>query len=214
MKTHSIAAATSGISFNGGARSARAALAGRTPCGPLGKRVRAMLRLACRVLGLKRRKGLGLALLGASGLALMGAAPAQAANGIHINANANGPCVSINDPQSAPSGGTDFNRYLQANVNFTDSTERCDSGRTNQKDSVLFYRPSGVSGVGATSLMLGGDLSVNSGYIKLGDDTTGQRIGDASTKAAGLGLAIGNGAEAAYRGISVGRSTRRYEKCC
>ena len=59
MKTHSIAAATSGISFNGGARSARAALAGRTPCGPLGKRVRAMLRLACRVLGLKRRKGLG-----------------------------------------------------------------------------------------------------------------------------------------------------------
>ncbi|AMG39635.2 hypothetical protein AL504_28730 [Achromobacter xylosoxidans] len=167
-----------------------------------------MLRLACRVLGLKRRKGLGLALLGASGLALMGAAPAQAANGIHINANANGPCVSINDPQSAPSGGTDFNRYLQANVNFTDSTERCDSGRTNQKDSVLFYRPSGVAGVGATSLMLGGDLSVNSGYIKLGDETTGQRIGDANTKAAGQGLAIGNGAEAAYRGISMGRQAK------
>ncbi|QQB32468.1 YadA-like family protein [Achromobacter deleyi] len=197
--THSIAAAASGISLNRGA--------GRA--GLLGRRVRALLRRVCRVLGLGRRKGLGLALLGASGAALMGATPAHAANGIHINANADSRCVSINDPQAAPPGGPTPGNYLQANVNFTDTTERCDPTRApNQKDYVLFYRPANVPGVGATSLMLGGDLAVNSGFIKLGGEDIGMRIGDATTKAELYGLSIGNGAESSAYSASVGRQAK------
>ena len=175
----------------------------------LGKRVRAMLRLACRVLGLKRRKGLGLALLGAMAAALMGGAPAQAANGIHINANASGPCVSINDPQSVYIVGGSTDVYLRENVNFTDNAVRCNpvSG-ADQYGYILFSPRVDVTGVGATSLTLGGQLSVNSGFIKLGDDTTGQRIGNWSTTADPLGLSIGNSAQAQKWGVGLGMLAR------
>ena len=175
----------------------------------LGKRVRAMLRLACRVLGLKRRKGLGLALLGAMAVALMGGAPAQAANGIHINANASGSCVSINDPQSVYIVGGSTDVYLRENVNFTDNAARCNpvSG-ADQYGYILFSPRVDVTGVGATSLTLGGQLSVNSGFIKLGDDTTGLRIGNWSTTADPLGLSIGSGSQAQRWGVGLGMLAR------
>ena len=205
MKTHSFAAASLGVSLNGTvAWPVRAGMAAQIPARSLRKRISAMLRLACRVLGLKRRKGLGLAVLGASGVLLLADSPAQAANGIHINANADGPCVSIDDPRSRYMLGGTLDVYLRENVNFTDSTSRCVPGESNQKDYVLFYRPSGVNGIGATSLSLGGQLSVNSGFLKLGDVATGQRIGNWETSADALGLAIGNGAQARRWGVGLG----------
>ncbi|MCZ8406107.1 hypothetical protein O9570_32045, partial [Achromobacter xylosoxidans] len=163
----------------------------------LSRRVWAMMRLACRVLGLKRRKGLGLALLGAM---VAAGAPAHAANGIHINASTTGDCVGINAPTASGQAGS---------INYTDRSNSCNGNNAaTQKDSVLFFRPAGVSGTGATSLSLGGELYVNSGFIRLGDtNSVGMRIGDATTKAVPLALAIGSGADAGSGGTSIGRSS-------
>ncbi len=208
MKTHSIAAAVPGVSLdNSVALQSRAGMAAQACSRSLRRRVSAMLRLACRVLGIKRRKGSGLALLGAASVVLMSGTPAHAANGIHINASAAGPCVGINDPRPwfFPVSNAE---HMRAEFNTRDTSEACNSGYTGQRDSVLFYRPSTVSGVGATSLMLGGELAVNGGFIKLGDATTGQRIGNVNTTAAALGLAIGDGAIAQGGGLGLGSLAR------
>ncbi|QQB32467.1 YadA-like family protein [Achromobacter deleyi] len=184
----------------------------------LRRRVSALLRLACRVLGLKRRKGMGLALLGTAGLALGATPPAFAANGLHINANADFSCVSINDPQTSVRGGSSVDTYLRENFQFTDNTERCSpevGGKINyggvgqSRDYVLFFPGRGASGVGARSLMLGGELAVNSGYIKLGDATTGQRIGLFDIDVGDpLGLELGGLAEAKRLGIALGHTAQ------
>ncbi|MFJ3464407.1 hypothetical protein [Achromobacter spanius] len=203
MKTNSIAADMFGAySSCAGARQAGAGLAAQAPSRSLRKRVSAMLRLACRVLGLKRRKRMGLTLLGASSVVLMAGTSAHAANGIHINAEATGNCVSITAPT------TSGNQQTPGSINFSDSNARCNANSPNQKDHVLFYRPSGVAGTGATSLTLGGELYINGGYLKLGDSMTGQRIGDATTQAAPEGLSIGNGAQSTKWGVSVGTGAK------
>lgn len=146
------------------------------------KRISALLRLACRVLGMKRRDGIGLGLLGVAraespgsgvvqkfiapvlaGSLWLAAACASAANGIHINANPNGNCVSINDPQDSFATGTPtWAVDGAAHLKFRDTAAECNSAnKATQTGSVLFYRPDGVSGVGATSLSLGGELFVN-----------------------------------------------------
>ncbi len=167
-----------------------------------------MLRLACRVLGLKRRKGLGLALLGGLGMALVPCAPAQAANGIFINARATGNCLSINDPEPSIFPPTQSQLERQ-NLNTNDGHVWCRDGLLGQTLYVLFYRPSNVAGEGTTSLTLGGDLMVNGGWIKLGDNTTGLVIGNPVSRAAtaGTGIVIGDEGGAGSFSVAVGNQT-------
>ena len=212
MKTDSIAGAIPGVSHS----STVARLACQYPGAQslsrsLRKRINAMLRLACRVVGLKRRKGMGMALLGVSSAVLMSGTPVNAANGIHINANASGPCASFNDP-SRWFTSVSNDEWMRTEFKPRDTAADCESG-VGQTNRVVFYRPSAVSGVGATSLTLGGELRVNGNYIKLGDAGTGMRIGDQHGVADPGSIAIGhtgteNGAFlpviAKNKGIAVG----------
>ncbi|MFY1868952.1 YadA-like family protein [Achromobacter xylosoxidans] len=160
------------------------------------------------MLGLKRRKGLGLALLGGLGMALVPCAPAQAANGIFINARATGNCLSINDPEPSIFPPTQSQLERQ-NLNTNDGHVWCRDGLLGQKVYVLFYRPSNVAGEGTTSLTLGGDLMVNGGWIKLGDNTTGLVIGNPVSRAAtaGTGIVIGDEGGAGSFSVAVGNQT-------
>ncbi|WP_155869295.1 YadA-like family protein [Achromobacter xylosoxidans] len=157
------------------------------------------------MLGLKRRKGLGLALLGGLGMALVPCAPAQAANGIFINARATGNCLSINDPEPSIFPPTQSQLERQ-NLNTNDGHVWCRDGLLGQTLYVLFYRPSNVAGEGTTSLTLGGDLMVNGGWIKLGDNTTGLVIGNPASRAAtaGTGIVIGDEGGAGSFSVAVG----------
>ncbi|MFY1840861.1 YadA-like family protein [Achromobacter xylosoxidans] len=160
------------------------------------------------MLGLKRRKGLGLALLGGLGMALVPCAPAQAANGIFINARATGNCLSINDPEPSIFPPTQSQLERQ-NLNTNDGHVWCRDGLLGQNVYVLFYRPSNVAGEGTTSLTLGGDLMVNGGWIKLGDNTTGLVIGNPVSRAAtaGTGIVIGDEGGAGSFSVAVGNQT-------
>ncbi|MFY1920420.1 hypothetical protein ACOTC9_23145, partial [Achromobacter xylosoxidans] len=157
------------------------------------------------MLGLKRRKGLGLALLGGLGMALVPCAPAQAANGIFINARATGNCLSINDPEPSIFPPTQSQLERQ-NLNTNDGHVWCRDGLLGQTLYALFYRPSNVAGEGTTSLTLGGDLMVNGGWIKLGDNTTGLVIGNPASRAAtaGTGIVIGDEGGAGSFSVAVG----------
>ncbi|MFY1989183.1 YadA-like family protein [Achromobacter xylosoxidans] len=157
------------------------------------------------MLGLKRRKGLGLALLGGLGMALVPCAPAQAANGIFINARATGNCLSINDPEPSIFPPTQSQLERQ-NLNTNDGHVWCRDGLLGQTLYALFYRPSNMAGEGTTSLTLGGDLMVNGGWIKLGDNTTGLVIGNPASRAAtaGTGIVIGDEGGAGSFSVAVG----------
>ncbi|MCZ7483150.1 YadA-like family protein [Rhizobium rhizogenes] len=174
------------------------------------RRLFAMLRMAYRVLGIKSRRGLGL--LGiAAGLGLPSASLVMA-NGIYINANTDGRCVSINDPQdSFAVGSPTFIQDATAYINLRNNAAECNSNnKATQTNSVLFYRPAGVNGVGATSLSLGGEIYVNglamlNGYVhipmatlQMGRDTgAGFKIGSATTRTVHAGdIAIGGQASA------------------
>ncbi|MCZ7469144.1 YadA-like family protein [Agrobacterium sp. O3.4] len=174
------------------------------------RRLFAMLRMAYRVLGIKSRRGLGL--LGiAAGLGLASASLVMA-NGIYINANTDGRCVSINDPQdSFAVGSPTFIQDATAYINLRNNAAECNSNnKATQTNSVLFYRPAGVNGVGATSLSLGGEIYVNglamlNGYVhipmatlQMGRDTgAGFKIGSATTRTVHAGdIAIGGQASA------------------
>ncbi|MGY2409390.1 YadA-like family protein [Pseudomonas pergaminensis] len=135
--------------------------------------------------------------------ALLGVSDVRAGNGVHINGNDSGECVSLNDPQSSYIAGAAADRaYLSESLNFKDSqSARCDSSvKRGQTDSVMFFRPSETPGVGATSLSLGGELYINSGRLMLGGANgsitigqTGDRVG--SALATDGGFAFGRGAE-------------------
>ncbi|MDO3443960.1 YadA-like family protein [Agrobacterium sp. V1] len=174
------------------------------------RRLFAMLRMAYRVLGIKSRRGLGL--LGiAAGLGLPSASLVMA-NGIYINANTDGRCVSINDPQdSFAVGSPTFIQDATAYINLRNNAAECNSNnKATQTNSVLFYRPAGVNGVGATSLSLGGEIYVNglamlNGYVhipmatlQMGRDTgAGFKIGSTTTRTVHSGdIAIGGQASA------------------
>ena len=100
MNTPSFLAISTSVSFNAvGASRAVAGFFSRVSARGARKRVSASLRRACRVVVLKRNKGLGLALLVSLGTALGACMPANAAYGVHISAKASaGACLSTNDP--------------------------------------------------------------------------------------------------------------------
>jgi autotransporter adhesin len=135
--------------------------------------------------------------------ALLGVSDAQAGNGVHVNANDSGECVSLNDPQSAYVAGSGADRaYLNENLNFKDGQSgRCGSSiKSGQTDSVMFYRPSETPGVGATSLSLGAELYVNSGRLILGGANGSIAIGQSGENLGGAvatdgGFAFGRGAQ-------------------
>ncbi|NWD89617.1 hypothetical protein HX846_23060, partial [Pseudomonas sp. K5002] len=139
-----------------------------------------------------------------TGITALLSATAHAGNGVHINANADGQCVSLNDPQNNDGNAA---TYLAQNLIFKDQAGgKCNSAtKGSQTDSVLFYRPGGVSGVGATSLTLGGELFVNSGRVILGQPGGNMAIGNESTQANADGAAIGHGAQGLGRwGMAAG----------
>lgn len=70
---------------------------------------------------------------------------------------------------------------------------------------MLFYRPASVSGTGATSLSLGGELFVNGGRLTLGQASGSMAIGNERTQAVRDAAAIGHGAQASGAfGMAVG----------
>jgi hypothetical protein len=145
-----------------------------------------------------------LGLLTLSGIsALLGVTTAHAGNGIHINANPDRQCASVNESQ--PYFWTLNNsELLRETFTFQDRSVACDAGsKAGQTDTVLFYRPN--AGVGATSLSLGGELYVNSGRLMLGDRAgsmlighSDQTVGDALVSDGGM--ALGRGAKATALG--------------
>ncbi len=174
------------------------------------RRLFAALRMAYRILGIKPRRGLGfLGIAAALGLA---SASLAMANGIYINANTDGRCASINDPQdSFAVGSPSFTQDAATYINLRNNAAECNSNnKATQTNSVLFYRPAGVTGVGATSLSLGGEIYVNglsmlNGYVhipmatlQMGRDTgAGFKIGSTTTKTVHAGdIAIGGQASA------------------
>ena len=135
--------------------------------------------------------------------ALLGVSDARAGNGVHINANDSGECVSLNDPQNTYTAGTGADRaYLNENLNFKDGQSgQCDSNaKDGQTESVMFYRPLGTPGVGATSLSLGGELYINGGRLMLGGVNGSIAIGHSGIEvgaplATDNGFAFGRGAQ-------------------
>ncbi len=174
------------------------------------RRLFAVWRMACRILGFKSPRGLGLLGVGAA-IAITATSPLLA-NGIYINANTDGRCVSINDPQdSFAVGSPSFTQDAAAYINLRNNAAECNSNnKSTQTNSVLFYRPTGVNGVGATSLSLGGEIYVNglamlNGYVhipmatlQMGRDTgAGFKIGSTTTRTVHAGdIAIGGQASA------------------
>ncbi len=166
--------------------------------------------MACRILGFKSPRGFGLLGVGAA-VAIVATSPGLA-NGIYINANTDGRCVSINDPQdSFAVGSPSFAQDGAAHINFRNTAAECNSNnKSTQTNSVLFYRPAGVNGVGATSLSLGGEIYVNGvamlnglvhipmATLQMGRDTgAGFKIGSTTTRTVHAGdIAIGGQASA------------------
>ncbi|WP_436040124.1 hypothetical protein, partial [Brucella pseudogrignonensis] len=120
--------------------------------------------------------------------------------------------MSINDPQdSFAVGSPSFTQDAAAYINLRNNAAECNSNnKSTQTNSVLFYRPAGVNGVGATSLSLGGEIYVNglamlNGYVhipmatlQMGRDTgAGFKIGSTTTRTVHAGdIAIGGQASA------------------
>ncbi len=169
------------------------------------RRLYAMLRMSCRVLGMKSPRGLGL--LGIAGavavVSLATPAAAQQAfdsNGIFINANWDGQCTTIGDDQGGFSVGTPtFAQDGASHIKFRNTTAGCSStDKASQTNRVLFYRPNGVRGVGATSLSLGGELYVNGNTISTPNHFT---VDIANT---GGSIRIGNRTAASVGSIALG----------
>ncbi|MET3151687.1 UNVERIFIED_ORG: autotransporter adhesin [Stenotrophomonas geniculata] len=127
---------------------------------------------------------------------------ALAGNGIHINANPDGNCVSLSDPQVGyATGSADaiFQLQLRDNLRFSDGAVECNSAnKASQTGSVLFYRPAGVNGTGATSLTLGGELHVN-GTLHLNSGIVNAKrlvVGPSASAIGATDWALGEGAQA------------------
>ncbi|UXN63473.1 YadA-like family protein [Phyllobacterium sp. A18/5-2] len=171
------------------------------------RRLMAIMRMACRMLGSKRRRGmLGIgvrvALVAVTVCTIAGYAPdALAADGIFVNDGSDGGCTAVNDGinSSPPVAGT----------TAEGRTAKCNPGdKASQSNRALFYNPTGSTG--ATSLTLGNELYVNGGFIGLNDQTNqAMRIGNGTTIATGKNsIAIGNGAQATQDGsMALGRGS-------
>ncbi len=155
------------------------------------RRLIAILRMACRVLGLRRTRVSGQrgpiwysARMTAAIAALVVCLNQTAdAAGIYINDNIDTGCTIVED-----GGGTGpQSRSMSGNACAPDD-------KASQTDRVLFYGPKKVGP--PTSLSIGGELYVNGGFIGLNNQTTHSlAIGDTTTSAAGIdSITIGNGA--------------------
>lgn len=158
-------------------------------------------------------QGLGLLTL-ASIPSLLYSATAEGGNGVHINANNDLECLSLNDPPSTFSSGdaATVNRLLMAETIKYKDTEsgKCNpANKSSQSNAVMFYRPVEVAGIGATSLSLGDELYINSGRLMLGAQDGSMAIGqlgDAKETtrweliATNGGMAVGRSAQATALG--------------
>ncbi len=167
----------------------------------LRRRLTAILRMACRMLGLKRGRGLGM--LGIGGRVavtagvIAGVAPDALASGIFVNDGGDSTCTHVLD---GGSGGP---------ISTINDARLCDSTtKATQTDHVLFYS---VQGPHARSLSLGNELYVNGGFIGLNNNTganptLSMRIGNLNTSANGVNsVSIGNNAKAdSDRSIALG----------
>lgn len=188
------------------------------PLNPIRAIIRALHRNAARrdnSVGVQRDWQM-LGLLTLSGVsALLGMSAAQAGNGVHINANADGECASFNDPQEW-FWSLSNSELRSGTFTFKDRSGNCNaSSKNSQINSVLIYRPG--AGVGATSMSLGGELYVNSGRLMLGDAAGNLAIGQLGTQpgvqnidfsASNGGMAIGRGAvSSALNSVAFGQES-------
>ncbi|UXN60761.1 hypothetical protein [Phyllobacterium zundukense] len=169
----------------------------------------AILRAACRVLGLKRRNALGMPGFAAAAALALSIGPTQQANaagsgdGIFINPGSTSSCIIISMVAVVPS------TLLRSN-----SADCSPATKSSQTDHVLFYNPVSNS---SNSLSLGGELYVNGGFIGLnnpamfrGQILNSMAIGNQKTKAAGKdAIAVGNGAQSTSGdNIAIGRDSQ------
>lgn len=182
-------------------------------CRAVCRRLYAILRMSCRVLGMKSPRGVGL--LGIAGavavVGVFGATPAMAQQqGIYINGGASNSCTHVRADLTAQ-GRTDevgeIGRLLRVQRN-----DNCDpSNAATQTNRVLFYGTgASQTASGATSLSLGGLLHVNGGFIGVGPSVPTDAEGNAIAQTnAGVGIAIGNsGTRAPSEGVAIGQAAR------
>jgi archaellum component FlaC len=171
------------------------------------RRLAAILRMACRTLGCKRGRGLGMLGFGsriagaavASALIAGFASDALAGDGIFINDGTDGGCTVIRD------GGT---KPTIENI-ASDKCSKNDDVQY-QTDRVLFYSYNNGTDKQSTSLSLGQFLWVNGGWIGLNQQTTkSMAIGNLGTAASGQdAIAIGNDAKASSnRSVAIGEGS-------
>ena len=123
-------------------------------------------------------------LAAAIGLALAALLPfgASAGDGVYVNSGTDADCVAVHDDASG------------CVATVSDAAKCAPDDAATQTDRALFYGD--AAGSGATSLSLGGELSVNSGRFYLGGANNGDMmIGDAGTFASG-GNAVAIGSQA------------------
>ncbi|MCF7752175.1 hypothetical protein KQ945_15545 [Bacillus subtilis subsp. subtilis] len=129
---------------------------------------------------------------------------------LYVNGQGNGWCVRLQDPTSRFITGTAPATQWLSDV----ENGSCDSAdKATQLTKALFYRPTTVSGNGATSLTLGGELYVNGGeahirqgILKMGE-MNGNRIqiGSWNTTTTGdNGIALGSASSAAQDATALG----------
>ena len=160
------------------------------------RRLAAILRNACRTLGLKRGRGLGMLGFGGrlAGVMIVGCAvcggQAFAGNGIFVNDGPDNGCALIWDDTTDQPVGTPI---PNPNIKGILSASCVTNDKSTQRDRIVFYNP--LAGQrGATSLTLGDELYVNGGFIGLNNQVTkAMAIGNVDTKAYGTNsIAIGN----------------------
>ncbi|RCW79528.1 YadA-like family protein [Phyllobacterium bourgognense] len=181
---------------------------------PQRRRLMMILRMACRVLGLKRKRvsGLfgparqGVAIAAGTALILTLSQPVGIAAGIFVNDSTDRGCTVVEDAGGAAATLKDIN------ITSLHGDDRCDPGaKATQTDRVLFYGTQPTKSAITTSLTLGGELYVNGGFIGLNNQTTkSMAIGDGATQALGYGsIAFGNNARSTSQGnISIGRNAQ------
>lgn len=170
------------------------------------KRISALMRLACRVLGMKHRGGTGLGLLGivaAAGFSAVSPAMAQALPGVYINAGGSNSCIHYLSDRTLLNQSSDVAADPATHMRVLTTGNCSPADAATQTGRVLFYGTGGVAGVpssGPKSLSLGGELFVNGGFIGVGVAKAPISIGNNGTLAIGEGsIAIGQNAKAVGR---------------
>ncbi len=172
---------------------------------PERRRLIALLRMACRVIGLRRtrvsaqRGPIGYSVPMTAAIAALVVCLNQTADaaGIYINDNTDWGCTIVEDGGGAASQSSSM------------VGQACAPGdKASQTDRVLFYGPRNA---GPTALSIGSELYVNGGFIGLNNQTTkSMAIGNTTTRAEGVdSITIGNGATTMPRNaIAIGTNAQ------